>query len=658
MKLITVQIADYKCIREPCRFDVSDITCLVGKNESGKTAVLEALYRLNPIIEEHGVFDVDDDFPRIDAEDYRLEVEEEKRDPAIVTRASFLLDDDELREMETRLPGVLTEPVFQLSRGYANRIEPEFSINESALISAVVESSSTQNQPKRSIARASTVKELAQAVRWGESEAAFAVLPGTVKKLVELGPHRYLYDEYFRERVPKFLYFDEFYQMTGHVNIPSLIRRRQENSLLDSDYPLLGIIELARLNLEEISSPKRALERANRLQGASNHLTKSIMKYWSQNRDLEMHFDIRAGLPEDPPGMQSGTNLWCHVYNARQKVSTLLGRRSRGFVWFFSFLAWFSQQKQKNIPLILLLDEPSLFLHAVAQEDLLRFIEDECSAGLQVLYTTQSPYMVDPGRMDRVRILEDRSHETDHAESGVRWGTQVSTDPLQVKRESIVPLEGALGYSLVGRLFTAPFILAVESVHDLVVLQTMSGLMTESGRQGLDERWTITPMGGSSRLPAFLTLMGHMDDHRVACLFDHELEDEGGVESLFLHHLLDKERIFTYARFANGKVAAVEDLFDPDFYLYLVNSAYLEAMTGPISRSQAKKKNRKIADIITELFESMPQAGRVRFSRYRTAKFLLEHGPALKTQISGDTFSRFEKLFEAVNAALGNIIEG
>jgi predicted ATP-dependent endonuclease of OLD family len=66
MKLMSVQLSDYKCIRDSCQFDVSDITCLVGKNESGKTAILEALYRLNPIVPKHGNFNVDDDYPRID----------------------------------------------------------------------------------------------------------------------------------------------------------------------------------------------------------------------------------------------------------------------------------------------------------------------------------------------------------------------------------------------------------------------------------------------------------------------------------------------------------------------------------------------------------------------------------------------------------------
>ena len=46
MKLTSVQISNYKCIRDPCSFTISDITCLVGMNEAGKTAILEALYRL------------------------------------------------------------------------------------------------------------------------------------------------------------------------------------------------------------------------------------------------------------------------------------------------------------------------------------------------------------------------------------------------------------------------------------------------------------------------------------------------------------------------------------------------------------------------------------------------------------------------------------
>jgi len=651
MKLTTVEISDYKCIRTPCNFDVSDITCFVGKNESGKTAVLEALYHLNPIIPEHGDFNVDDDYPRIDVEDYRLEVERGRREPAIVTRATFSLEDEDRRDMEADFPGILSRPELVLSKGYGNKILAQLMINERDVVGTLLSRARLTKQQLKELSQCSTVPDLASSLKSLEKGGAAKDLAESVNLILDKGLHQYLFERYLENRVPKFLYFDEFYQMEGHINIQALIQRQRNNELLDSDYPLLGIIDLARLNLEEIVNPRRALERGNRLEGASNHLTQSIMKYWSQNRELEMRFDIRPGLPEDPPGMQSGTNLWCYVYNSRQKVSTLLGRRSRGFVWFFSFLAWFSQQKRKNIPLILLLDEPSLFLHASAQKDLLRFMEDECRSGLQVVYTTQSPYMVDPNRLDRVRILEDRSIESGDVSISPREGTQVYTDALQVHRESIMPLEGALGYQLSLDLFPGTDLLLVESIYDLIYLQAMSGLLAESGRIGLDARWTITPIGGAHELPVFLSLMGYRGNQRMACLFSGKVNEQEELQPLFERNILRKESIYLYGDFAESPVAGVEDLFDTDFYLYLVNSAYLEVMTKPISKVHPKKKNRKIVDLVAELVQSMPEADRVRFTRFKPAKFFLEHGPALKSQISPQTYDRFGRIYEVINAS-------
>ena len=51
------------------------MTFLVGRNESGKTALLQALYRLNPVIENQGTFDVTEDNPRAEEEDYQQAIE-------------------------------------------------------------------------------------------------------------------------------------------------------------------------------------------------------------------------------------------------------------------------------------------------------------------------------------------------------------------------------------------------------------------------------------------------------------------------------------------------------------------------------------------------------------------------------------------------------
>ncbi len=651
MKLKEVEIANYKCIRKPCLLQVADITCLVGKNESGKTALLEALYRLNPIIEHHGSFNVDNDYPRMDIEDYRLDVADGKKQPAVVVKATFLLEKDDTKQLEKDFPGVLAKPELILAKDYQNELYAELTINEEAAVDTFLKKAGLSPQQLKSIAKSSTLEELANLLQQYEQDEAVGKLLAKLADIRSVGFLRYLYDRYLQNKVPKFLYFDEFYQMKGHVNIQALIERQQAGKLLDSDYPLLGLIDLARLNLQEISNPQRALERDNRLEGASNHLTRSIMKYWSQNRYLEMRFDIRPALPDDPEGMRTGTNLWAHVYNSKQKASTLLGRRSKGFVWFFSFLAWFSQQKQKNTALILLLDEPSMHLHGIAQKDLLRYLEDEKEAH-QVIYSAQSPYMVDAEHFDRVRIVEDKSMETAEPLPYSNEGTQIDTNVLSAAQESILILQGALGYKIARSLSQqSSNLLVVEAAADLLYLQSMSELLHQEGREGLNAKWQITPLGGAKMLPVFVALMGYHNGPNIAGLFSNG-EQLNSINDLFAKNLLLKENIYSFSDFTGATEADIEDMFDIDFYLGLVNAAYQTILNKPLTKGSLRGKSLRICALIESCFEALPLQNNARFSRFRPAQYFALHGIEQAENISKDTLGRFERAFNAINSSI------
>ena len=96
--------------------------------------------------------------------------------------------------------------------------------------------------------------------------------------------------------------------MTGQLNVQKLKEREATTGLFPSDRPMLGLIELARLKLDDLMNPQDTQELKNKLQGASNHLSKQILKYWSQNKHLHVQFDLRTALPKDPPEMnQAGT---------------------------------------------------------------------------------------------------------------------------------------------------------------------------------------------------------------------------------------------------------------------------------------------------------------------------------------------------------------
>lgn len=123
----------------------------------------------------------------------------------------------------------------------------------------------------------------------------------------------------------------------------------------------------------------------------------------------------------------------------RHQATTNLDRRSAGFRWFFSFIAGFSEFERDDANVIVLLDEPGLNLHAKAQGDFVRFIDERLAAGNQVLYTTNSPFMVEPTKLHRVRLVEDRS-----SRQNPDLGASISRDVLSVHGDTIFPLQGAL----------------------------------------------------------------------------------------------------------------------------------------------------------------------------------------------------------------------
>src|SRR2546422_9811583 len=70
MKLVTVQVKNFRCIEDTTSFSIEQVTCLVGKNESGKTAILQALERLNPFDQNRQSYDKLRDYPRRYFADY------------------------------------------------------------------------------------------------------------------------------------------------------------------------------------------------------------------------------------------------------------------------------------------------------------------------------------------------------------------------------------------------------------------------------------------------------------------------------------------------------------------------------------------------------------------------------------------------------------
>lgn len=653
MRLLEYRVREYRSIWDsgPIKVD-SQATCLVGKNEAGKTTLLTALYRTNPIIPADAVFDETYDYPKREVEDYRFAVENGDRQEAVVVECLYEMDSDDSEAVTSVFgPKVLKGKNFKRETLYG-KSNSRFilSADDAAARKHLAENPALPDELKATLTGAADWGAFAAALDAAEATEAVKALKALVAKVREKGLASFIFNSLIWPRAPKFLYFDEYYQMEGQANLNALIAREDAKTLEDSDYPLIGLINLARLDHRKLVQTKNTTELKNKLEGAGNHLTNRIVKYWSQNRHIQMRFDVRDAKPEDPEGMRQGINVWGEVYDTVHWAHTPLRTRSRGFVWFFSFLAWYEDIKRQRQNVILLLDEPGLSLHGRAQADLLRYFEAELSAH-QLIYTTHSPFMIDPMKFERVRIVQDLGIDAKEPLPKDQDGTKVLTNVFDATDDSLFPLQGALGYEIQQTLFIGPNSLVVEGPADMLFLRAVSAELEREGREGLSEKWVITPTGGSGKVPAFVALLAPQKGMNVATLLDIQNSDRALIDDLYKKKLLKKKQVATYGDFAGKAEADVEDMFERDFYVGLVNSEFAKELKKPIGAASLNAKEQRTLRAIEAFLADNPLKSGA-FGHYRPARYFAENSSTLWPKVSNETKDRFEAAFKHLNSLL------
>jgi len=647
MKLINVQIENFRCIDDSGEIPLDQVTCLVGKNEAGKTAILRALERFNSTDPNNKrVFDRESDWPRNHYENYRKDAD--------VLRMRWLLEKSDIDTLEAEFgKSCLKENEIEyncnFSGGTTANVPFDHDIVRKSLFTACGVNAAEQEHLK-----AIEISRISKAVE-GKDHAS---LPGIVALLKRLkgypstDPVLHALD-LLHGRMPKILYFESYDRMCGKVSIDDLRGRMSRSQHISRGERLfLTFLEFAETNLDELTGFKKAEEYFAKLEGKGNIITKRVFKYWRQNRNLEVRFDITDGRPDDPIPFNSGKVFHTRIYNRLHRVTVDFDERSAGFTWFFSFLVQFSQVKEKHGNVIILLDEPGLSLHGKAQGDLLRFIEEELKPYHQVIYTTHSPFMVPADKLSTVRTVEDVVVEKEDNEIEVH-GTKVSTDVLKVSRDTLFPLQAALGYEISQSLWIGPHVLLVEGPSDILYLQMASHLLKQRKRVGLDGRWTICPAGTIDKVGAFLSLFvgGGLN---VAVLVDYATGQKGKVEHLRKLEILQRGRVFTTIEFAQQAEADIEDFWGMELYLSMVNQAF--GLTGASEITGAKLAGIKESSVrVVKLVEAYfrENASLPDFDHFTPAEWLLRNSSALEqTPSLSDALNRFENFFKKVNALL------
>lgn len=635
VRLTRFRVRKFRNIIDSGDIEVDEnVTCLVGMNESGKTAILSALHRLNSVDGED--FDEQRDYPRwLLSKDRREGVVGD----AVPIAATFSLDGDDLAALENALgPNVVGEAGVTISREYGSeKTWWSFPRDAKRAVANLLERVEIRKKTAASFKDVDDLDGIAAVCAALESDEGDSQKDRTAEEVSRLRaelshlPGTTVWDvtvNILKDRLPSFFYFSEYSQLKGRIDVDALAQADVEVAS-SADQTARALLRLASTTPQALAGDDYE-DRKSELEAVGHELTRQVFEYWKQNENLRVQFDIDRKIEQTPGQPQhyqlKKIYLDIRVEDTRHAFTNNFSQRSSGFRWFFSFLAAFTEFESRKQPVVVLLDEPGLTLHARAQGDFLRFINERLATAVQVLYTTHSPFMVETDKIDRVRIVEDGGPET---------GATVTQEALTVREGSLFPLQAALGYDIAQHLFIGSTNLLVEGPSDFVFLDAVSRLLIDRGRTGLDEHWRVLPTGGASNIPAFVALMGQNLD--VTVLIDSGLEGSDRLEKAVDAARLKRDRIIRVNEFTDSRHADIEDLFEVDEYLGLYNRAFGTSVTAD-DLGHGDRIVKRLSDL---------NGG--NYDHHKPADVILRH-PELRDGLSEETLSRFEKLFERINS--------
>ena len=158
MRLRTVRVKNFKCVQNSNEFKIDEkVTCLVGKNESGKTTLLQAISKVNPVDPDDADFDLLE-YPRRHLVAYQERSEDEAAE-ALVT--SWDVSEDDIADLERMIgPSARQITSVRISKGYDNLTHFEVEVDEQAVLKYVLGTQNLDRNDERSLQGVTSLAEL------------------------------------------------------------------------------------------------------------------------------------------------------------------------------------------------------------------------------------------------------------------------------------------------------------------------------------------------------------------------------------------------------------------------------------------------------------------------------------------------------------------
>jgi energy-coupling factor transporter ATP-binding protein EcfA2 len=564
MKLLRFRVKNFRSVVDSGWLDAGSVTALVGVNESGKTNLLLPLWKLNPA--RDGEIVPTSDYPKAQYAAIRANPEKYEFVEAVFSCSDLASE----ISTKTGQPENIVDEVM-----IGKRFDGQFTIwfpkfqpknqASAAEISDILQSAASELSGISALLKEGSLKEtlvqriqqsLSQVASTGTNVQGLDVLATTLKAALpsEIAPTSSLVPRYQRmlndladlkaslqlpapgqaegvwalikPRLPKFVYYSNYGNLDSEIYLPHVVENLKRTDLGAKEAAkartLKVLFSFVRLEPEDIlelgqeaqpvkglvqeediaEAAERKRERTILLNSAGTDLTKKFKSWWRQG---DYTFEFQA----------DGDHFRIWVSDTRRPEKVELEDRSTGLQWFLSFyLIFLVESYQDHRDAILLLDEPGLSLHPLAQRDLSAFFEN-LSGTNQIIYTTHSPFLVDADMLDRARKVYISEDGSTKATSDLRRGSQ---DPR--KSGATYAIYSALNMNVAESMLIGCHPVVVEGPSDQHYLSAIKTILIAAGKIKPARELIFPPAHGARNAQVIATILSGRDDVLPVMLLD------------------------------------------------------------------------------------------------------------------------------------------
>lgn len=671
MRLRKFRVRAYRCIHDSGEIKVGDLAAFVGRNESGKTTILQALTLLNK--EE-----------RVNELDLCDEMTDELKSEVTLVEGHFALSPTETKLIKEKFPNL---PEFNTLRIFRTNTNPKVQYDFGTIKPSEERSkalNSWENYTERILDFISTIPNHIRIQfdtgffegpppadketylrEMTEFNNNFQVLAADEPQILTEWSRYYqeaekTYDEllvgttektalenFVLEHLhPRFVYFSDYKKIYGNINLDEYIKetKRPEGLAYTEEFDkaetVRNLFYLAELDTDKLdeykNNPPKLIKLLN---AASRRLTDRLNPAWKGD---PIHVDLRYN-----PGNVMSVVI-SDVHRDGTVTNTgLLSRRAEGFKWTFSFIVNFAAETQRAElkEAILLLDEPARNLHPAQQMGISDLLKNLAGSN-QVLYATHSPFMIfdyTPGNLLVVE-LDKRRHLS-----------RIYYDYWNADDQTLIPILYGLSRGLVESIVDREIgtnsrpVIIVETMSDAMYLNAFDKFL-EDPNISMNPLNVVASFSKDSVLPLAIFYRNH--GHNVFVMLDNSQESKKIAELLKANEFTDMQIIFL--EYGGKAIESMEDLIVPEDYLHAVNQTYeiklrKEGFSNLTKEEVLAKSKKGIVENLRSIWADHKEEGWNEFDVEEIARYICEKIALKEAEFLSDkTKDQFRALYRLI----------